>query len=77
MEKYACELHMEAKVDFKNWISSGKPKHGPEYEHIKQTNTLFKYAVRFIYRKEEALSKNSIAKMVQQNNVYEFWKEDK
>lgn len=34
MEKYACELHMEAKVDFKNWILSGKPKHGPEYEHI-------------------------------------------
>lgn len=71
------ELHLEAREAFKNWVLSGKARHGPECEHKKHTNARFKYAVRFIKRNEQAMRANSMAKKLQQNNVSDFWKEVK
>ena len=53
--EYVSELHVEAKEAFKNWVLSGKARHGPESEQKKHANTKFKYAVRFI-RRNEALN---------------------
>ena len=75
--EYVRELHAEAKEAFSNWVTSGKVRHGPECERKKIANARFKYAVRFIKRNEEAMRANSMAKKLQQNKTYEFWKEVK
>ena len=73
---YVHEVHMEAKDDFRRWVLAGKPRHGPVCEHKVRTNARFKYAVRFI-KINETMRANSMAKKLQINNVYEFWKEVK
>lgn len=75
--EYVSELHREAREAFKNWVLSGKARHGPECEHKKHTNARFKYAVHFIKRNEQAMRANSMAKHFQQNNALDFWKEVK
>ena len=74
---YVHEVHMEAKYAFRRWVLAGKPRHGPVCEHKVRTNARFKYAVRFIKRNEQTMRANSMAKKLQINNVYEFWKEVK
>ena len=65
--EYVDELHQQAREAFKNWVISGKPRHGPECETKKQAVTRFKYALRFIKRNEQTLRANSMARMLQQN----------
>ena len=72
---YVSELHDEAKEAFKAWVLSGKARHGPEFDRKKQANILFKYAIRFIKRNEQAMRANSMAKKLQRHNVNEFWKD--
>ena len=45
-------LHAEARKAFKLWVESGKVKHGPLFEHKKNANAQFKYALRYIKRHE-------------------------
>ena len=74
---YVHEFHTEAKEAFKSWVLAGKPRHGPVCEHKVQANARFKYAVRFIKRNENAMRANSMAKKLQKNDVFDFWKEVK
>ena len=74
---YVKEKHVEAKDAFKCWVAAGKPRHGPECERKKLTNSRYKYALRYIKRNEHAMRANSMAEKLQKNNVDGFWKEVK
>lgn len=75
--EYVHELYTEAKEAFNSWVTSRKARHGPECKIKKTANARFKYAVRFIKRNEDSVRSNSMAKKLQQNRTYEFWKEVK
>ncbi len=71
------ELHQQAREAFKNWVITGKSRHGPECEIKKKAVARFKYAVRYIKRNELTLRANALARGMQQNDVNDFWKEVK
>lgn len=56
---------------------AGRPRQGPLFEHKKHANALYKYAVRFICKNEQAMRADSMAKKVISNNATDFWKEVK
>lgn len=64
------ELHADAKEAFSNWATSGKARHGPEFDRKKWANARFRYAVRFLKRNEEAMRANSVAKELRQNRTF-------
>ena len=68
-------LHAEAKAAHKAWVTAGRPRQGPVLEHKKVTNTLYKYAARFVGKHEQAL--RAMAGKLLDSNVAGFWKEVK
>ena len=58
-----------------SWVLAGKIRHGSEFERKKKANAKFKYAVRFIRINEHRMRANSMAKKLQECDVYVFWKE--
>lgn len=75
--EYVEELHAEARGAFKDWVETGRQKHGPLFDHKKRTNANFKYALRFIKRNEDTLRSNTLARKLQNKCVNDFWKEVK
>ena len=70
-------LHLQARETFKKWVKAGKPKYGPECDLKKQAVARFKSAVRFIKRNEQTLRANSMARKMQEKEIFDFWKEVK
>ena len=60
-----------------SWVLAEKIRHGPEFDRKKKANAKFKYAVSFIKRNTQMMTANSMAKKMQESDVYEFWKEVK
>ena len=73
--KYVADYHDDAKAAHKAWVIAGRPRHGPELENKKISNSKYKYAVRFVGKHEQALRAHAMADNLQSNNVTEFWKE--
>lgn len=66
--------HTEAQEATKSWAIAGRPRQGPVFEHKKLTNAKYNYAIRFIYKNEQAM-RASMARKLIGNNVNDFWKE--
>ena len=75
--EYAADLHKVARDAFLIWRDHGKPRQGPLLELKKKANTRFKYALSHIKRNENSLSRDALARKLQNNSVEDFWKEVK
>lgn len=73
--EFVAQQHATAREAFKLWQEAGKPKQGPVFDLKRATNANFKYALRYIKRKETTMRADSLAKKLQCNNHYEFWNE--
>lgn len=75
--EHCSELYSVAKSAHKEWLSNGKPKQGPLFEHRKRSRAQFKFALRFIKSNEDQLRADSLAKRLLCKNSNDFWKEIK
>ena len=74
---YVDELHGCAREFFILWRDFGKPRQGQLFDLMQQSRTKFKYAMRAIKRRENALRCESLAKKMSSSSNSDFWKEIK
>ena len=72
-----AEHHVAARVAFKRWNDSGRPRQGSLFEEKKVSNAKFKCAVRSVKRQENTMRADSLANKLHSKDLYDFWKEVK
>ena len=74
---YVDELHKSARECFLLWRDTGKPRQGQVFNMMQQSRARFKYAIRAVKQRENALRRESLAKKMTNNSNCAFWKEIK
>ena len=74
---YVDELHQSARECFLLWRDTGKPRQGQIVDLMQQSRARFKYAIRAVKQKQNALRRESLAKKMTINSNCTFWKEIK
>ena len=68
---YIDELHQSARECFLLWRDTGKPRQGQIFDLMQQSRARFKYAIRAIKQRENALRRESLAKkMTSHSNCF-------
>lgn len=60
--EHVSQAHAKASEPFKFWVEAGKSRQGPELKYKKFIHARYKYAVCFVYRNEQAMRTDSLAK---------------
>ena len=64
---YVDELHQSARECFLLWRDTGTPRQGKIFDLMQQSRARFKYAIRAIKHRENALRRESLAKKMTSN----------
>ena len=65
---YVDELHQSARECFLLWRDTGKPRQGQIFDLMQQSRARFKYAIRAIKQRGNALRRESLAKKMTSNS---------
>ena len=74
---YVDELHKSARECFLLWRDTGKPRQGQVFNMMQQSRARFKYAIRAVKQRGNAVRRESLAEKMTNNSKCAFWKEIK
>ena len=57
------------------WRDTGKPRQGQIFDMMQQSRARFKYVIRAVKQRENALRRESLAKKMTSNSNCALWKE--
>ena len=71
---YVKGLHSQARVKFKLWCDTGKPRGGPVVDDMRAARKEFKYALRSCKNNKAQLEADGLAKSLMHKDMRGFWK---
>ena len=66
--------HSDARVAFKFWVASSKPRQGEEFDSMRFSRSKFKYLLRKCRREEATIRADILASDLSNNDSTLFWK---
>ena len=72
--KFAKQLHSEARADYLLWKASGKPRAGLLHLNMCQSRIRFKRTLRECRQNEETIRANAHANSLMKKDMTSFWK---